>query len=609
MSNKCLVIFVLLLANSEAFAVEDNDIVARRQGTQSLLKVRDNLSLLLQQQQSVEDSIACKYLWFIQRNGTCQCGDDIYGVVTCNEHTKTVMILDCYCMTPEAVTQKMVVGDCFYNCVNMTKNADYQDYMYHHVPSNCTYLHRTGTLCGQCDYSNNYYPPAYSYDMGCIECDPQNSWWQYITVAFLPLTIFIVVILVFRISVVSPKLRAFVCFSQIFAAPIELRIISLSTKYTLPIVSIITNILSSAYSVWNLDFFRTLLPGICLKLTTLQVLALDYLIAVYPMVLMVIFYILIELHEHGFRPILFIWKPFHLFFARFRREWNIQTSLIDAFVTFFILSTTKLFSVSFDLLIPTILYLDSGDIMGVYLYYDANIKYMRGEHLHYALLALTVLLLFSVLPLSLIILSTCSCIRNRIRLRVRVIQDFLNTFQKYYKDGSNGTRDCRWFAGYYILSLFGAYLLYAFTLNGYMYNISIVYCIIFAIIVLIVEPYKEDYAMYNILDTLLFLWQALFGVSISLVNMASLLQRKYLVFGYFVVTCVSLVPLILISAMVIKWILKRTRCFRDRRTTDLSGSLAHRITNSNEYKDNCGYVTLNSQQLLSSTLAEDTHHP
>ena len=83
----------------------------------------------------------------------------------------------------------------------------------------------------------------------------------------------------------------------------------------------------SAYAIWNLDFFRALMPDICLQLTTLQVLALAYLIAVYPMLLMVIAYTLVELHGYGFRPVLLVWRPFHYFFVRFQREWNIQTSL------------------------------------------------------------------------------------------------------------------------------------------------------------------------------------------------------------------------------------------------------------------------------------------
>ena len=42
-----------------------------------------------------------------------------------------------------------------------------------------------------------------------------------------------------------------------------------------------------------------------------------------------------------------------LFLCWFRRFWGIQTTIMDAFVIFFLLSTTKLLSVSFALLMGT----------------------------------------------------------------------------------------------------------------------------------------------------------------------------------------------------------------------------------------------------------------
>ena len=292
----------------------------------------------------------------------------------------------------------------------------------------------------------------------------------------------------------------------------------------------------------------------------------------------------LQTHPHSLETI-------SLLSARFRREWDIQTSLVDAFVTFFILSTTKLFNVSFELLMPTTLHVANGDTLGLHLYYDANIEYMKHQHIYYALLALTVLGIFLVLPLSLIVLSTFSCVRGR--LRFRIMRDFLHTLQMYYKDGTNGTRDCRWIAGYYPASLFGAYLLYAFTLNGYFYVITTVYYIIAAIIVLLVEPYKEEYAMYNTLDSVLYLWHALFTLSITLLNEVANLQRRFTVFAIVVIALVSVVPLLLIAGVAGHWILRRMKCIKTMsETSDLEASLAHRITNSNEYRDSCGYVTL-----------------
>ena len=54
---------------------------------------------------------------------------------------------------------------------------------------------------------------------------------------------------------------------------------------------------------------------------------------------------------------------------------------MDAFVTFFILSATKILSVSYDLLIPTELYGANGDFLGLRLYYDPNVEYFKHEKL------------------------------------------------------------------------------------------------------------------------------------------------------------------------------------------------------------------------------------
>ena len=105
----------------------------------------------------VDDS--CSDLWFIPRNNTCHCGSTLDGVVTCNEQTKDVMVLDCYCMTTDS-TNQTVVGACLYNCNNLSHTVEYQDNVYHQAPSDCTHLHRRGTLCGECE--NDYFPRAYS---------------------------------------------------------------------------------------------------------------------------------------------------------------------------------------------------------------------------------------------------------------------------------------------------------------------------------------------------------------------------------------------------------------------------------------------------------------
>ena len=186
-----------------------------------------NIAEQVTHQLTVNDS--CSDLWFTPRNGACHCGSTVHGVVTCNEQTKEVMVLDCYYMTTDSANQT-VVGACLYNCVNLSHNAEYQQIVYHQAPSHCTHLRRNGTLCGECE--NDHFPHAYSYDMDCIKCTSPYSWWTYIAVAYLPLTIFIAIILVFRISVVSPKLHTFVSFAQIVAVPVYAQKIILGDIFT-----------------------------------------------------------------------------------------------------------------------------------------------------------------------------------------------------------------------------------------------------------------------------------------------------------------------------------------------------------------------------------------
>ena len=68
--------------------------------------------------------------------------------------------------------------------------------------------------------------------------------------------------------------------AQAFATPVNARIVlgTAMIDYN-PSTTLIYQFIFACYGIWNLDFFCTLLPPICLRITRLQALALDYLIA------------------------------------------------------------------------------------------------------------------------------------------------------------------------------------------------------------------------------------------------------------------------------------------------------------------------------------------
>ena len=79
----------------------------------------------------------------------------------------------------------------------------------------CKEFGRSGTLYGQCDKERNYYPRAYSFDLSCFQCDGNMSsnLWKYIALAYLPLTVFYLI--VFFLKKTSASIRS-LCYLIVF---------------------------------------------------------------------------------------------------------------------------------------------------------------------------------------------------------------------------------------------------------------------------------------------------------------------------------------------------------------------------------------------------------
>ena len=290
---------------------------------------------------------------------SCHCGSNLGGLVKCDRNSFEVRVLTCYCMTHyEKDPNITVVGACLYKC-HQPVGSDYHDGLYcERAPEG-----HVGQLCGSC--KKNFSPPVYSYDWYCVNNSLSSGyskqWIKYIAVAYVPLTIFFLVVTIFHISAPSPSMNAFILVCQLITAPVQMRILTDQLSYNSWLLQKSVHSLTSFYGVWNLDFFRLVYSPFSLgpSISTLQILALDYAVAAYPLFLIVATYIVVELHDNDFRIVVWLWKPFRYCFACYscRRQWDIRTSLVDAFATFFLLSYVKFLSVSFDLLIPVYLYI------------------------------------------------------------------------------------------------------------------------------------------------------------------------------------------------------------------------------------------------------------
>jgi hypothetical protein len=113
--------------------------------------------------------------------------------------------------------------------------------------------------------------------------------------AFLPLTIFFFVVLFLKINVTLSVLHGYVFFAQTVSLPGVLRVMLTATKGDYPYMAL--RCLLSLYTIWNLDL-RIVIPGTCLGTDTLQSLALDFVIGLYPLLLLVLTYGSFHVKQH-----------------------------------------------------------------------------------------------------------------------------------------------------------------------------------------------------------------------------------------------------------------------------------------------------------------------
>ena len=468
---------------------------------------------------ATEEQSCPTWYWALKNNGVtrCVCNATLEHVVVCDDATQQTLILGSYCMSYDYTLNDTVIGRCPFNY----HHPDTQIF-YVTVPNDtseinsfmCSGLNRTGVLCGKCQQGLG--PAVLSYKMQCVEClDQRYGWLIYITATFFPATILCILVIIFQFHVTSAEMSAFVFFCQFIACESTLA----GSYKSLPFISNLTilHFLEIAaltfVGIWNLDFFRYFIPSFCISsdISTLHMLALEYVVAIYPLLLIVVIYLCIQMYDSGVRVVVCVWRPFHMCFTRFRRRWDPKGSVINAFATFLLLSYSKLLTVSYCLLDATELYNNKGEKVGpVPLNYNASIEYFSRQHLPFAMLAISVLLVFVLFPLLLLLLypmrSFQRCLGYCTRIRWQFLHTFADAFQGCYKNGTNGTRDYRYFAGLYLL--FRIVLLAAFiSFIDYVWLILILFPAFVSLLFALFRPYKNN--CFNILDCLCFALVAL----------------------------------------------------------------------------------------------------
>ena len=444
---------------------------------------------------------------FVSRGNSCVCANWPNGIIVCDENLQTASVQFGNCMTYVNETGELRAGACQQGLLR----NDYNKF-YYSLPSSaadlndavCGPLNSKGILCSEC--RDGFATSQLSYPL-CVECT-HSGWLKYFAIEYIFNTIFLIVIVIFGVNVISGPINAFIYFSQVTttytAVAYAENILKQQGAVTYSVRPV--EAISSMYGIWNLRFFHEVIPDFCLTEHTshLQAIALEYIIAVFPLFLVVVLYVCIELHAHNFRLLVWCWKPFHKCFVYCKRNVHPETSVIDAFATVTLLSYVKFLNITNYLLLFADLYNGSGEKISTVSLFQANVQFFRGKHLAFALPAIFVFFTFIIIPPAVLILYKYSFFQRcltRCRLNTLALRTFVEKFQGPYKHGSNGTVDYRWFAAlYFVLRIIVFFISFGgaiISLIGFA-SLYAVTALFFALL----QPYRKQ--IYNIADSIIF---------------------------------------------------------------------------------------------------------
>ena len=376
----------------------------------------------------------------------------------------------------------------------------------------CGPMNRKGVQCEECIDGFSISMTSLGYK--CSNCS--GAWYGvplYLVTELVPITAFYILILMFQIHLTSAPMTSFIyyCQSVMFVIAID-RPPPLEKVVPQHEKSFLFNINLLLYGPWNLDFFRYILPPFCVTngLRLEHVVILGYVTILYPLTLIFLTWIGIELHGRNYRPIVQIFVPFRKCMGRVYKDWGERRDVISLFSAFFLLSYSRLmYQASLLLKIVKVTHVDINSHWSIKytLSYDSSITYGSSKYIAIAVVLVLIIVVFNIVPALVLILYpfkfTRSCL-SKCRLDTLCLSAFMDKFHGCYRNGLNGGKDMRSFAGVYFLLRFLPFFYYPCQLYRIPFSFGSYLVLIFVsatLLIAIARPYKETYM--NVFDTIL----------------------------------------------------------------------------------------------------------
>ena len=401
--------------------------------------------------------------WFHFNGSDCVCDCLMSGVRRVGEK---IEISKGFCATFSQLDGQYYGGSCpFFHLTNRTNRK------YAELPSDpdmlddamCGPYNRKGLLCGEC--IDGYGPAVYSYDIKCANCTvlpPEYAMGVFLFLELVPGTVFFLCLVFLHLNITSGPLLGYVLFCQLYAYILQedTYVYEYIVSDTLWPLRVLFNISLTLCDFWNLRFFKHVVPSFCIsdKLTGIHIQMLNLVATAYPIVLVIITCILMELHARNCRIIHILWKPFSIILNKTNTTAVTGDAVIQAFASFILLSASTLLYNTVAALKQTHVYQSSDcSLYRRVVFSDPTVTWLSHRHLFYVVVVFVPFVLLFLIPSLLLCLyptrlysrylSRCLSARNRL-----AITTFAEALHRCFKDGLNGTRDYRSLPGVFLLS-------------------------------------------------------------------------------------------------------------------------------------------------------------
>ena len=438
----------------------------------------------------------------------CVCSDAVDFAITCKQKQRTSFLKAGYCTFQDVEINQTLVAACSYvfptdlihdGFIRLPeKLSELNSFI-------CGHLKREirAPLCGRC--INGTGPSIYFMGSQCVSCSKVNILY-YILLQYVPTTIMFLIIIVFRVSIVSTPMAHYVLYCNIIMLTLKANgfyIVSAITNTYY--VSLFIRICLTLNCLLTFDPLLFVSPPLCISesISEIYIPAFDTLAALYPFTLLLLTYISIELHARDFKPIILLWRPFKVQYERFIRSWDPSKSLIQVLATLFFLSFAKFIILMCEpFLITQVFNMQSETVTSV-TYIDPTVIPFSHKHMPLIFLSAIILIFIVSPPTILLAVYPTRCFRKvSTCLKPRwliALHTFTDTFQGCYKDGTNGTRDYRAISGYILAVLLAVPLILGVMTRVHanatsFWQVPIILFTALSIVCVVLEPYKHRVA-------------------------------------------------------------------------------------------------------------------